>query len=73
MEGLVPLYRQATQSELELVGGNWKYGSFMSTLLTQPNQYLPWARNKYERIQNFLERFVKCLILCTRKLNFCFI
>ncbi|XP_014214020.1 D-amino-acid oxidase [Copidosoma floridanum] len=46
MEKLVPIYRPVTDDEIELVGGNWKYGSFLSTLLTQPNQYLPWARNK---------------------------
>lgn len=46
MEGVVPIYRQATESELKLVGGNWKYGAFLATLLTQPNQYLPWAKAK---------------------------
>lgn len=44
---VVPLYRRATESELQLVGGNWKYGAFFSTILTQPNQYIPWAKHKY--------------------------
>ncbi|XP_058800622.1 D-aspartate oxidase [Phymastichus coffea] len=48
MENLVPIYRQATESELKLVGGSWKYGAFLATLLTQPNQYLPWARAKLQ-------------------------
>ncbi|KAJ8675770.1 hypothetical protein QAD02_011556 [Eretmocerus hayati] len=60
MKDLVPLYRKATDRELKLVGGNWKYGTFMTTLLTQPNQYLPWARHKLrEKGVNFMNRSVE--------------
>ncbi|XP_011499436.1 PREDICTED: D-amino-acid oxidase-like [Ceratosolen solmsi marchali] len=46
MEGLVPIYRRVNESEMIMFGDNWKYGCFISTLLTQPNQYLKWAKNK---------------------------
>ncbi|XP_043793401.1 D-aspartate oxidase isoform X1 [Apis laboriosa] len=48
IEDLVPIYRKATDEEFELVEGNWKYGSFFRTLLTECKLYLPWARNKLE-------------------------
>lgn len=48
MEDLVPIYRRATDAEFELIGGNWKYGSFFTTLLTDCNFYLPWARQKLQ-------------------------
>ncbi|XP_014232456.2 D-aspartate oxidase [Trichogramma pretiosum] len=46
MEKLVPIYRRATESELQLTGNVWKYGSFVSTLVTQPDIYVPWAISK---------------------------
>lgn len=46
MEQLVPVYRSCTEEELQLVGGGWKYGTFVSTLLTQPSFYLPWAQKR---------------------------
>ncbi|CAB0039303.1 unnamed protein product [Trichogramma brassicae] len=33
MEKLVPIYRRATESELQLTDNVWKYGSFVSTLI----------------------------------------
>lgn len=46
MEKLVPIYRPATELELKLCPGNWKYGSFYSTILTEGSMYLPWAMQK---------------------------
>ncbi|KAJ8919669.1 hypothetical protein NQ315_006197 [Exocentrus adspersus] len=43
IEKLVPVYRAATEDELSLCPGNWKYGSFFTTLLTSCSLYLPWA------------------------------
>ncbi|KYQ51870.1 D-aspartate oxidase [Trachymyrmex zeteki] len=48
LEGVVPVYRRANEEEFELVNGNWKYGSYFSTLLTQSNLYLPWARRRLQ-------------------------
>lgn len=46
IEDVVPLYRRVMDNEFRLVNGNWKYGSFFTTLLTECNLYLPWARQK---------------------------
>ncbi|XP_076249229.1 D-amino acid oxidase 1 [Calliopsis andreniformis] len=46
IEEIVPIYRRVTEDEFDLVGGSWKYGSFFTTLLTECNLYLPWARQK---------------------------
>ncbi|XP_032679414.1 D-aspartate oxidase [Odontomachus brunneus] len=48
IEDLVPIYRRATEEELKLVGGDWKYGSYFSTLLTQCSLYLPWAKRQLQ-------------------------
>ncbi|EFN76371.1 D-aspartate oxidase [Harpegnathos saltator] len=48
IEDLVPIYRRATEEELQLVGGDWKYGSYFSTLLTQCSLYLPWAKRQLQ-------------------------
>lgn len=47
LEGLLPLYRVATKEELNLCPGDWKYGSFLTTVLTDCDIYLPWATKKY--------------------------
>ncbi|XP_026478983.1 D-aspartate oxidase [Ctenocephalides felis] len=47
IEKLVPIYRAATEDELQLCPGNWKYGSFFTTLLTECRLYLPWAKQKF--------------------------
>lgn len=44
---MVPLYRRATEEELQLCPGNWKYGSFYTTILTECNLFLPWATKKF--------------------------
>lgn len=46
MEGLVPIYRRVKEDEFRLVEGEWKYGSFFTTLITECNLHLPWAREK---------------------------
>ncbi|XP_017880164.1 D-aspartate oxidase [Ceratina calcarata] len=46
MENLVPIYRRVKDEEFRLVEGNWKYGSFFRTLITECNLHLPWAREK---------------------------
>ncbi|XP_011881441.1 PREDICTED: D-aspartate oxidase [Vollenhovia emeryi] len=48
LENVVPMYRRATREEFQLVDGSWKYGSYFSTLLTQSNLYLPWAKDRLQ-------------------------
>ncbi|XP_030765616.1 D-aspartate oxidase [Sitophilus oryzae] len=48
IEKLCPVYRAATEKELKLCPGNWKYGSFFTTVLTQSSYYIPWAINKFK-------------------------
>ncbi|RZC41227.1 D-aspartate oxidase [Asbolus verrucosus] len=48
LEKLVPLYRRATEEELKLCPGNWKYGCFFTTILTQCSEFLPWISKKIE-------------------------
>ncbi|XP_066583399.1 D-aspartate oxidase isoform X2 [Prorops nasuta] len=49
MQGLVPIYRPAIEEEFDLVQGEWKYGSYYQTLLTDCGIYLPWLTNKLKR------------------------
>uniref|UniRef100_A0A1B6ES01 FAD dependent oxidoreductase domain-containing protein n=1 Tax=Cuerna arida TaxID=1464854 RepID=A0A1B6ES01_9HEMI len=46
LERLVPVYRAATKEELASCPGDWKYGSYFETLLTECRKFLPWALNK---------------------------
>jgi D-aspartate oxidase len=48
LEKLVPLYRKVTEEELTLCPGEWKYGCFFTTLLTQSTEYLPWITLKLQ-------------------------
>ncbi|XP_076642950.1 D-amino acid oxidase 1 [Halictus rubicundus] len=48
LEKVVPIYKNVSEEEFRLVGGNWKYGSFLTTLLTDCTLYLPWARKKLQ-------------------------
>ncbi|CRK92949.1 CLUMA_CG006587, isoform A [Clunio marinus] len=50
IEDVLPAYRNATEEELKICPGNWKYGSFFTTLVTECGLYLPWAT------KNFLDR-----------------
>lgn len=47
IEKLLPHYRQATEEELTLCHGGWKYGSFFTTVLTDSRIYLPYATKKF--------------------------
>ncbi|KAF5303992.1 hypothetical protein FQA39_LY01777 [Lamprigera yunnana] len=60
LEGLLPLYRSATEEELKLCPGHWKYGSFLTTLLIDCHLYLPWATNKFlEKNGKFVGKKIK--------------
>uniref|UniRef100_U5ESP7 Putative d-aspartate oxidase n=1 Tax=Corethrella appendiculata TaxID=1370023 RepID=U5ESP7_9DIPT len=47
IEKLVPIYRQASEEELKICPGDWKYGSYFQTLLTEFSIYQIWAMEKY--------------------------
>lgn len=47
IEDVLPVYRRATKEELKICPGNWKYGSFFTTLITEGALYLPWAAQKF--------------------------
>ncbi|XP_044270599.1 D-aspartate oxidase [Tribolium madens] len=49
IEKLLPIYRRATEEELKLCPGTWKYGCFFTTVLTQCSYYLPWITSKLQR------------------------
>jgi len=49
LEGIVPLYRRTTEEELKLCPGNWKYGSFFTTLVTECTKYLPWSLERFKQ------------------------
>ncbi|CAH2981926.1 unnamed protein product [Chilo suppressalis] len=48
IEDLVPTYRSVDEDELKLVGGNWKYGSYFSTLKTGCEKHLPWLEQIFK-------------------------
>lgn len=43
IENLVPIYRAVDDNELKICGGNFKYGSFFSTVLIDCNIHLPYV------------------------------
>ena len=47
IEDILPIYRRATEAELKICPGDWKYGSFFKTLVTDCGLYLPWAARKF--------------------------
>ncbi|XP_066253963.1 D-aspartate oxidase [Euwallacea similis] len=49
LEKVCPIYRAATPDELTLCPGNWKYGSFFTTVLTQSSYYIPWTLTQFKR------------------------
>lgn len=49
MEGIVPVYRKTTEEELTLCKGDWKYGAFFTSVLTEGKLYLPYAASKFKR------------------------
>ncbi|XP_014293550.1 D-aspartate oxidase [Halyomorpha halys] len=47
LEHVLPVYRAVDEDELASIApGDWKYGSFMTTLLIECRQYQPWAMQK---------------------------
>ncbi|XP_055533300.1 D-aspartate oxidase [Wyeomyia smithii] len=49
IEKVLPLYRAATEQELTLCPGDWKYGSFFTTVLTECRLFQPWATKRFLR------------------------
>ncbi|XP_052873045.1 D-aspartate oxidase [Anopheles cruzii] len=47
IEKVVPVYRAATEQELRLCPGEWKYGSFFTTILTECRLFQPWATERF--------------------------
>lgn len=47
LERLLPIYRQADERELRLCNGDWKYGSFFTTIVTESKLFLPFAMKKF--------------------------
>jgi D-aspartate oxidase len=83
IEKILPAYRRATNDELEICPGNWKYGSFFKTLVTETGLYLPYAAKKFsdaggqivnKRVENFSDLYgnydviVNCSGMEARKL-----
>lgn len=46
LEGLLPEYRPATEAELKISCGDWKYGAYFTTLVIESRYHLPWLQNK---------------------------
>lgn len=46
LEDILPVYRAATADELQLCPGNFKYGSFYTTVITECPTFLPWCLNR---------------------------
>lgn len=49
IEDLVPLYRPIDERELEICGGEWKYGSYFSTLKIGCENHLPWIKKIFTK------------------------
>ncbi|EDS33518.1 d-amino acid oxidase [Culex quinquefasciatus] len=47
IEQIVPVYRAATEQELTLCPGEWKYGSFFTTVLAECRLFQPWATKRF--------------------------
>lgn len=47
LEKLVPVYRSVSAEELKLCPGDWKFGSFFTTILTESSLFLPWAAQSF--------------------------
>lgn len=47
IEDLLPIYRPATQKELNMCGDGWKYGSYFVSLLVSCEKHLPWATQQF--------------------------
>ncbi|KAF5288265.1 hypothetical protein FQA39_LY04033 [Lamprigera yunnana] len=47
LKNLLPLYRPATEPELNICPGNWKYGTFCTSIIVDSDVYRTWATNKF--------------------------
>lgn len=47
IEKIVPVYRASSEQELKLCPGEWKYGSFFTTVLAECRLFQPWATKKF--------------------------
>lgn len=47
LEDLLPVYRPCSENELRICPGDWRYGYYVSTLLTDCTLYLPWAKQRF--------------------------
>jgi len=48
LQNLLPVYRSATEAELKLCPGDWKYGSYFRTMIIESSDFLPWARQRFQ-------------------------
>ncbi|KAF4525249.1 hypothetical protein B566_EDAN014552 [Ephemera danica] len=56
MEGVVPLYRAATQDELDNFPEKWKYGAFITTLIIENRHFQPWATQRFQAAGGRVEK-----------------
>ncbi|XP_053605327.1 D-aspartate oxidase [Plodia interpunctella] len=49
IEDLVPYYKEMTEDELRIAGGEQKYGSCFSTVKIGCDNYLPWTEKRLKR------------------------
>uniref|UniRef100_A0A182KB56 FAD dependent oxidoreductase domain-containing protein n=1 Tax=Anopheles christyi TaxID=43041 RepID=A0A182KB56_9DIPT len=47
IEKVLPVYRAATEQELTICPGEWKYGSFFTTILAECRLFQPWATERF--------------------------
>lgn len=59
LEGLLPLYRRCSEDELKICPGDWKYGSFYTTLLTDTRLWQAYAMQRYAWIMFHLSFGIK--------------
>ncbi|CAO1414644.1 unnamed protein product [Diamesa serratosioi] len=76
IEDIVACYRRATEDELKICPGNWKFGSFFTTVVTDCELFLPWSAKKFlanggkidkRRVESFNELYkdYDIIINCT--------
>ncbi|XP_041988917.1 D-aspartate oxidase [Aricia agestis] len=49
IEKLVPVYREVQDDELRLCAGDWRHGSYFSTVKIGCDNYLPWVERSFLR------------------------
>lgn len=50
------MYRSARKEELESFPGGWKYGSYFTTLQTDPTRYLKWTADIMKDLGIIIEK-----------------